>query len=216
MASDEPRKELMNALSNLSLQEDTADLKVICGDDTYHAHKFLLCLQSEFFRLALRKGAFPWKEQNEGIITIEAAPTNAFDQNADDPVAIKWMMHYFYHLDYLETERPTVISQSHLIVHTKMYALGEKYGIPGLKALALVRFEESANIHWRGAEFAEAIPVIYTSTIEQDRGLRDAVVRKTISERTSLLRKVEIETVMKDINQFAYDIVKEAMRCHYV
>nr|POF22179.1 hypothetical protein CFP56_36264 [Quercus suber] len=65
---------------------------------------------------------------------------------------------------------------SHLLLHTQVYALAEKYDIPSLKDLARQKFETAMACHYDSLEFPDAIEEVYCSTIDSDRGLRDVVI----------------------------------------
>ncbi|KAM0082320.1 hypothetical protein ACKRZS_005479 [Fusarium odoratissimum] len=85
---------------------------------------------------------------------------------------------------------------SNLCLFAKVYALGEKYGIPGLKAIALGKFEILAKGHFQTDGFRLAVQEVYASTIDHDRGLRDVVVC-TIEENIGLLNDEAFEAVVK-------------------
>lgn len=76
-------------------------------------------------------------------------------------------------IDDLDTLPET---ESHLLLHTRVYALAEKYDIPTLKSLAKRKFEMEMACFYDSPEFAEAIEDVYCSTIDTDRGLRDVVL----------------------------------------
>src|SRR5436309_1331441 len=86
-----------------------------------------------------------------------------------------------------------------------MYALGHKYQISGLKALAQRKFQKAALQHWNSEEFALALHIIYTSTLEEDRCLQDVVI-STIS-RDRLLKKPEIRAAVKGILELAFGLL---------
>lgn len=93
------------------------------------------------------------------------------------------MVSYFYMLDYSDTQMPPpLLSDSHdispLDTNVKMYAMGEKYGIAGLKQLALNKFEVAFDcVKARDlGEFLFVIPDVYSSTPDTDDGLRNLVV----------------------------------------
>jgi hypothetical protein len=91
----------------------------------------------------------------------------------DDLEEIACMIHYFYHLDYEKFEAkpqapphqphdepPQHLPSSHssitLVVHAKIYALAEKYLIPGLKTLAVRKFDIASAKHWDSDDFLKA------------------------------------------------------------
>ncbi|EXL72097.1 hypothetical protein FOPG_12251 [Fusarium oxysporum f. sp. conglutinans race 2 54008] len=88
---------------------------------------------------------------------------------------------------------------SNLCLFAKVYALGEKYGILGLKAIALGKFEILAKGHLQTEDFRLAVQEVYTSTIDHDRGLRDVVVC-TVEENIGLLNDEAFEAVVKYSN----------------
>lgn len=44
------------SLSRLYLSETYSDMKIVCGDETFHAHRAIVCPQSPFFDKALSGG----------------------------------------------------------------------------------------------------------------------------------------------------------------
>jgi hypothetical protein len=92
-----------------------------------------------------------------------------------------------------------------LATHARMYALADKYQISGLKALAQRKFQKAALQHWNSEEFAPALYIVFTSTLEEDRGLRDVVI-STIS-RDRLLEKPEVRAAVKDLPELAFGLL---------
>ncbi|KAF5620787.1 kelch repeat and BTB domain protein [Fusarium sp. NRRL 52700] len=95
---------------------------------------------------------------------------------------------------------------SQLCLQAKVYALGEKYGIQGLKKAAKGAFESEIQSGNVGVdEFAEAVEEVYTSTVSEDRGLRNVVV-KMIEQDILLLDHVVVREVMR-ATDFALDVL---------
>ncbi|KAK2668819.1 hypothetical protein RAB80_016199 [Fusarium oxysporum f. sp. vasinfectum] len=94
---------------------------------------------------------------------------------------------------------------SNLCLFAKVYALGEKYGILGLKAIALGKFEILAKGHFQTEDFRLAVQEVYTSTIDHDRGLRDVVVC-TVEENIGLLNDEAFEAVVKN-SELCHDLL---------
>ncbi|KAK3941396.1 hypothetical protein QBC46DRAFT_448661 [Diplogelasinospora grovesii] len=86
-----------------------------------------------------------------------------------------------------------------LTLHAKVYSLAEKYDIPRLKKLSLLRFERRARSDWMKHNFLQAVQEVYTSTVDTDRPMRDIVV-KVISEHPSLLDKEEVQEQIKNLD----------------
>lgn len=93
-----------------------------------------------------------------------------------------------------------------LILHVKVYALAEKYDIPLLKALSLNKFEEAVRQYWDSDCLLDAAREAYTSTIQEDQGMRTAVV-KTFYTHGELLDKEHVQELLQELPQFTYDLL---------
>ncbi|KAK3166703.1 hypothetical protein OEA41_009828 [Lepraria neglecta] len=150
-----------------------ANLTLICGDITIKVHSFVLEIRSKFFSVAC---SGPWKE----------AKTRETSLPDNDPFMVRRMLDHAYMRLYPETKSPSCSPEkeeatymSKLSTYVQMYALGEKYGMEGLKEEAAWRFQENLKPLRLRSELPgmlEVVPAIYTTTPESDRGLRDHVV----------------------------------------
>ncbi|KAF4443092.1 hypothetical protein FACUT_1646 [Fusarium acutatum] len=101
------------------------------------------------------------------------------------------------------------IPAENLHLHAKVYAIGEKYGIQSLKTLALRKFESEAQFHLHSDDFLQAMREAYSSTIETDRPLRDAVVAILRSSK-HLLQKDSVKEILKDTGLgLGFDLLME-------
>lgn len=138
-----------------------------------------------------------------GIDQPEKSPQSPLRNRADTP----------QHLDQNESNGVLpdsgndTESESHLVLHTQVYALGEKYDIPSLKQLARQKFEMAAACYYDAAELAEAIEVVYQSTIDTDRGLRDVVVQ-LFTMHPQLAHTQDMYAAIKDTPGLALDLWK--------
>ena len=96
---------------------------------------------------------------------------------------------------------------SHLLTHTRVYALAEKYGIPGLKALAKRKFECQMACFYDSPEFADAVEEVYCSTIDSDRGLRDVVIQ-AFRSHPQLASTQDVFAVIKRTPNLAFELWK--------
>lgn len=108
---------------------------------------------------------------------------------------------------YDDEEEEVGEEESHLITHTRVYALAEKYDIPSLKDLAQSKFEMAMACYYDSSEFADAIEEVYCSTIDSDRGLRD-VVLQAFRAHPALATTQDVYTVIKDTPSLALDLYK--------
>lgn len=98
-------------------------------------------------------------------------------------------------------------AESHLVLHTKVYALAEKYDVPSLKQLAKSKFEMAMACYYDSPEFAEAIEEVYCSTIDSDRGLRD-IVLEAFKSHPQLANTQDVYNVIKDTPSLAFELFK--------
>lgn len=128
------------------------------------------------------------------------------------------MIHYFYHHDYLEQETSTGSQKAQLYFgdcrkgvvaeHSRMYAMGEKYGIPGLKSLAIARFRQSSLIHLNHAGLASGIIIVYNGTPEADKGLRKEVIEALDLCRMYYKDNSETQKMIADIPDLCYGLYR--------
>lgn len=72
----------------------------------------------------------------------------AIDLSADDPLAVAAMMQYCYQLDYdqLSISDDEAPEPATLRSHVNVYMLAERYGVAGLKAIAMEKFKDLATV----------------------------------------------------------------------
>jgi hypothetical protein len=161
------------------------------------------------------------KTSSHDVVELRPEPTSVRDSEApDDAPAIYQPEHFQLVEEENRNDRGSISHDEHLetnpldwprsprtglATHARMYALADKYQISGLKALAQRKFEEAARQHWNSEEFAPALHIVYTSTLEEDRGLRDIVIA-TIS-RDRLLEKPEVRATVKDLPELAFGLL---------
>lgn len=74
--------------------------------------------------------------------------------------------------------RGRVLCFSHLLPHIRIYAIGDYFDIPDLKLFAQRCTQEVLHVYWADEELelADALEEAFTSTPDEDRGVRDALV----------------------------------------
>jgi hypothetical protein len=88
-----------------------------------------------------------------------------------------------------------------------MYAVADFYCVSGLKELANKKFRDAVQEHWDSNDFVKAVEVVYTTTPSKDRGLRQ-VVKYVLKNHTELLDKPEIDTIIKQVPDLSYDVLR--------
>jgi len=152
---------------------------------------------------------------------------NSFNFLDDDPEAVDCIVQYFYTFDYKHRPRApddaaeagTALQEqsgppaetpasdaSVMVLHVKVYALAEKYSITPLKALALEKFRVAALDHWDTDSFLVATREAYASTISEDKGMRNAVL-KTLHENSRLLDRESVQELLRRVEFLAFDLL---------
>ena len=118
----------------------------------------------------------------------------------EDYAAAKW--------DILSTgsQEPDV-ETAHLVTHAKVYALAEKYGIMGLKALARRKFASQVKEHLASEELSLAMQEVYESTVDSDRGLRDIVIQ-TFRAHPDIAQRQDVEEVVRGTPGLAWELFR--------
>ncbi|KAG9698856.1 hypothetical protein KCU95_g2244, partial [Aureobasidium melanogenum] len=216
MSSDESSKDvLLSTIASLHESGAYSDFKIVCGSDTYNVHKNIICPQSEFFQAACRPDTF--LEGQTGVVTL---PANAgrdrgtsrkpltpdefdWDLDVEDVKTVKTMIHYFYHHDYPAEK----VSE-----HAKMYAMGEKYGIQTLKALADKKLKQSFE-DGRG-DLETAIVITFLSTPDTDRVLRSTII-SSLGGPGMLGETLRMDGTIKKIPDLVYNLYRRFLwRCY--
>ncbi|KAG2161265.1 hypothetical protein VTO58DRAFT_104176 [Aureobasidium pullulans] len=223
-------KSLTSTMAKLQESGAYSDFQIVCGSDTYHVHKAIICPQSEFFRAACRPHTF--REGETNVIKISAGPGRdiAFysqpldesdfdwDLDVETTATVKLMVCYLYRHDYLEEEttealkkKLTLCGTSNrkglLAEHARMYAMGEKYGISGLKALAVAKFK-NLFIHCHDG-LAAALIIAFKGTPDTDRELRELVFMKLHPYRKAYKENAEVQAVISRVPDLCYGLYRK-------
>jgi hypothetical protein len=103
---------------------------------------------------------------------------------------------------------PAAVACFDLPLDAMLYGLGEKYGLPDMKALALNNFIMTMQIYPRNVlqnPFREAATIAYDSTPDSDRDLRKAVVG-SITRFEYASDCPEIEKLLEEIPALGRDV----------
>ncbi|POR38960.1 Uncharacterized protein TPAR_00833 [Tolypocladium paradoxum] len=191
----DPHDELLSSLNKLLKDGVYSDLTVISSQDEYKVHKAIVCPRSVFFEKACNT---PFKYEAE-----PKAPENPLAEVPEKPLEYETALEVEAapeiprKLSLKERKRISAAFQAsipitpNLAIHASIYTLGEKYGIPGLKTLALNKFRRENSV-----DFIHAIKEVFTSTVDEDRSMRDIVV-EAIARHPELLDKKQFQDVVK-------------------
>ena len=140
----------------------------------------------------------------------------------DNPHLISRLIEYCYLRDFTEEkydnrEEPDFVSGAH--IDAQMYALGDKYDIRGLKALAAEKIEPAFDAYTLNTfgldiqflkEVSAVVDVVYSSTPESDRRLRDITMQVVLDLWEGLSAMDELKTVLCSHSDLILDMVEAA------
>ncbi|KAH6977798.1 hypothetical protein EDB82DRAFT_201520 [Fusarium venenatum] len=173
-----------------------SDLTLTSKEKSYPTHRAVVCPQSSVIE---KKCQFQDATQGPSCESCGAAPEYRFDFLDDDSQCVDCLIQFLYRQDYQNThighkyeqeEENSVannpeeielsddyIDNSHPVLHVRMYALAEKYDISALKDLALGKLNNALKQSPPPDRFLESAEEAYTSTVPEDRGMRDVIVK---------------------------------------
>lgn len=97
-------------------------------------------------------------------------------------------------------------SSSQLLNHSKMYAIGDKYDVSGLKELACQKFTRAYEMLWNDDAFPMAIEHAFSSTVCTDIGLKSIIIG-AISGHMAIVKKAEIQALVAKHSDLAIGIL---------
>lgn len=130
---------------------------------------------------------------------------------------LKKMVDFLYSMSY-DDEIPKQTEQeagnqsfSLLQLHARMFALGDRYDIPGLRDVAVKKYSSRIVVSWEPLEFLESIYDVYRRTPPSVRQLRDAAgnlmrknLRKMLDDKVIA---ISYEKVIDELPEFTKDIL---------
>ncbi|KAL2166783.1 hypothetical protein VTG60DRAFT_2136 [Thermothelomyces hinnuleus] len=223
-SGNNPNNELLHSLDKLFKEGTYSDLTITCGNDEYKVHKAIICPRSSFAKACgglFQEGStgvvslpdddpqtvrlmmhyfyhldYPRQREIKHGFLKKSQSTNPKSDVVTNPSSTSGKTSNKTPKSAYSIPPPQGFEVPNLTIHARLYALAEKYDVQGLKALALEKFKEEARIHWDSDDFIRAAEEAYTSTVDCDRGMRDAVV-EAIHEHSIVLDKESMLNVVK-------------------
>ncbi|CAN9427199.1 unnamed protein product [Alternaria sp. RS040] len=94
-----------------------------------------------------------------------------------------------------------------LLLHSKMYAIGDKYDVAGLKELARTKFSIVCMSLWNDEAFVQVAEHALNSTPDSDVGLRE-VLCQTIVSHIELLNKPAVADLLDKHTKFMFKVLR--------
>jgi hypothetical protein len=96
---------------------------------------------------------------------------------------------------------------SQMLLHARLYELGDKYDVVGLKDLAREKFYRACAVYWDSEHFAAAAYHAFSTTPENDKGLRDIVI-STILSHMALLNKPAVKELLDELEMSVHELAQ--------
>ncbi|MCJ1468014.1 hypothetical protein MMC07_006640 [Pseudocyphellaria aurata] len=153
---------VLDGFRDLLKSGEFSDIAIICGERRFAVHKVVI------FSLSILKAS-------------QSFATNTIDLSHHDLHLVARMIEYFYSGTYDDpTDEDTSIG-SRLILHAEMFALADKYDVPGLGEKAIQYFQSILpNAHL--AEYVPCIRTIYGSTLYSSARFREIIVNHVVEQ----------------------------------
>jgi len=165
------------------------DAVVVCGDHEFKVHRIVLSAHSNYFATELNG---KWKESDERKVTISDF----------DPSVVEAMLRFMYSFDY-----NNAYGTSTMVFDAQVYQIADKYGMEDLKTHSQEKFHNAITTGWSMDDFPLAISIVYESTPEQDRGLRDLAVEVSLQNIDKLLDRDDFRGLLRTTADFAADLI---------
>lgn len=102
-------------------------------------------------------------------------------------------------------------------VHANVYAMADRFEIQALKAVSATNFVfELRSKNFSIADLVSAIDFVYSTTPENDCGLRKWVVYRAQQVERELIRHDGFEMALKDHADFAWDFATKYAKANYL
>ena len=90
-----------------------------------------------------------------------------------------------------------------LVIHSSMYGLGDRYGIPILKALSRDKYTKALSMEYSVVDLAESITIAYTTA--SDDGLRKYAVYEARLRTELFTTQPAFQELLRSTPEFAVD-----------
>lgn len=169
------------------------DLTVRCGDRSFPVHKIVVSAHSDWFLQACTSSSKVSRQRDKpasGSDSDQDTSISTIDLRDDDEHEVAAMLKYCY---LFKIEDENVPNVGPITFDVRMFALGEKYNIPGLCALAVETIDDNAKRHnFSEQDFCRAVHEAYINN----------TVSVTKSPHRQLLRSTLLRFATEEANLF--------------
>lgn len=109
---------------------------------------------------------------------------------------------------------PVIETSADLLLCTKTYIMADQFAIAALKVAAKVKYEESLPAGWNSMAFSSSLVLMFESTLEKDRMLKDVAIRYAAKKAATLRNRGEFMTMCKQNAEICFDILSASLPLH--
>ncbi|MCJ1267283.1 hypothetical protein MMC22_007168 [Lobaria immixta] len=207
---------------NLSILQSGkySDMTICCDKIEIRVHQAIVCPASDFFARAFDSD---FKEAHTHVISLE-----------DHVDIVKMMLLYLYTHNYddqvpsfesyktggpgtgvaFNADTPDAAVEEACVRMTnnvRVYAIADKYDIPGLKKLAKTKFKDLASPAGLVLRCPAIIYEIYGTTPSEDHGLRGIVTNICVQNVKEIVRSNEWDDAMRTHVDFTIDLLRASV-----
>lgn len=209
--SQNAQAEQAQSLKLLLTSGNGSDLTITCGEHTFHVHSPIMCSRSDYFAI-----------HRDASTRFQASDPHHVRLSEEDPHLVGKMITFIYTSEYPNPTGEEIFGVFYdvdalaLTLHAAMYGLGDFYGIRSLKWVAAGKFKELMQSWYslldkplhraKVLAFIRAIRIVYTTTPEHDRGLRDFVIDQLPGLFRRLFQFKEFKRLVNEIPAFKREI----------
>jgi uncharacterized Zn ribbon protein len=162
------------------------------------------------------------------------AKTGIFDMADDDPESVERMISYMYTMDYEDGQDNEValvkdldvfsstkkvkngrksirVSMNPLLINTRVFIIGDKYDVKGLKDLAMTKYIAAISSYWNSASLVASLKLLYEETPTSERRLKDVAIKAAREHIKLLVDNEEFATLCKKQGEIAFDVLKASI-----
>jgi hypothetical protein len=146
----------------------------------------------------------------------DVMPEFDWDLDVETTASVKLMIHYFYHHDYLEKETTqtdgVTVHEALLDEHVRMYAMAEKYGVLGLKSVALTKFCGERTRLVTEQRVVTATVIAFNAVPSSDKTLQRTVLKLLYQGRRFFEDNVAIQKMILSMPEVSYGLYRLSLR----
>ena len=125
----------------------------------------------------------------------------------EDPALIEEMLIYLYSMQYPQIPLSSRKAQD-MVLDARMYGIADKYDLPDLKQKVLKAFWPLLGLYRSDPLLSEAASIVYGTTIDSDRGLRDLVKAVVWENRAVILVRKDVQECIMHNEGFKDDVLQ--------